>query len=344
MNFNIEELMIFVGPAIAFLITLVIGLLLRKLVMIKLSAWAKKTETEIDDIIIEALRKPMVIWCVMLALYVGLYVSHVPQDIVNFIGKILLTLGIFSITMVLANIASAAIKAYSAKADTALPATSLTQNIARIVIFGIGILIILNFLGISITPILATLGVGGLAVALALQDTLSNLFAGFLITINKQVKPGDYVKLESGIEGHVTDINWRTTKIKLLNSNIALVPNAKLAQAVIINFDLPNKELGVTIIMGVHYNSDLEKVEKVTKEVALEVLRNIADIHDAEPVVVFTDLGPYSINMSVNLRAKQFTDQFRVKHEFIKRIKARYTKENIVIPYPVAAINNSQEK
>lgn len=164
----------------------------------------------------------------------------------------MLALGIFSVTLALANVSKKLIQVYSAKVQSAFPVTSLTQNISRIIIFAIGILIILNSLGISITPILATLGVGGLAVALALQDTLSNLFSGFHIAIARQIRVGDYVKLDSGEEGYIADINWRTTKIKMLPNNVALVPNEKLTKAIITNYYLPDKEMAVLINLGVH--------------------------------------------------------------------------------------------
>ncbi|MBU0569093.1 mechanosensitive ion channel family protein, partial [bacterium] len=225
----------------------------------------------------------------MLGIYLGLEVSKATEEteeIVNIAGKILFILGTFSVTIALTNIFTKIIKAYSGKIQTALPLTSLTQNIGRIVIFAIGLLVILNSLGISITPILATLGVGGLAVALALQDTLSNLFAGVHITIAKQVRIGDYIKLESGEEGYVTDINWRTTEIKMLPNNMVLVPNEKLTRAIITNYYFPDKEMAVLVNLGVHYNSNLKKVEKITCEVAKEVMQEVSGgVSEFEPFI-----------------------------------------------------------
>jgi small-conductance mechanosensitive channel len=226
-----------------------------------------------------------------------------------------------------------------------MPVTSLTQNIARIIIFGIGILIILNSLGISITPILATLGVGGLAVALALQDTLSNLFAGFHIIAARQIKVGDYVKLDTGEEGYVTDITWRTTKIRMLPNNVVLIPNEKLTKAIVTNYYLPDREMAVLVNLGVHYNSDLEKVEKVTCEVAKEVMKTVAGgVPDFQPFIRYNTFGDFSIGFTVILRAREFVDQYLIKHEFVKRLHERYAKEGIVIPYPIRAINYEQEK
>lgn len=331
-------------PFIVFLITLILGYLLRKLIFTRLIRWSAKTKTQVDDIVISATKGPFIIWFVMLGVYFALESSKFPQHLTQIINKGLLVLGIFSVTLVLANISTKLVKIYSSKLETTLPVTSLTQNLSRLIIFGVGILIILNSLGISITPILATLGVGGLAVALALQDTLSNLFAGFHIILSRQIKIGDYVKLESGEEGYVTDINWRTTKIKMLPNNVVLVPNAKLAQAIVTNYYLPDKEMAVLVNLGVHYKSDLKKVERITCEIAKEVMEEIPGaVREFEPFIRYNALSDFSVNFTVILRAKEFVDQYLIKHEFIKKLHERYRKENIVIPYPVRAINYEQE-
>lgn len=342
---SIKRLFEFILPFAVFLLTLLLGYFLRKVLFSRLSRWARNTRSQIDDVVIGAAKGPFVIWCLMSGIYFALAVAKLPQGLVNISGKIILLLGISSITVVLANISANLVKIYSQKLETALAVSSLTQNITRIIIFVIGILVILNSLGISIAPILATLGVGGLAVALALQDTLSNLFAGFHIIVARQIKIGDYVKLESGEEGYVIDINWRTTKIKALPNNIILVPNEKVTKAIITNYYLPDKELAVLVNLGVHYNSDLEKVEKITCETAREVMKEIAGaVPEFEPFIRYNGLGEFSINFTVILRAKEFVDQYLIKHEFIKRLHGRYKREGIIIPYPIRAINYQQEK
>jgi len=347
MVFNdiVQSLFVIAVPSAIFLITVISGYILRKILFKKLTRWSQNTASPVDDIIIESIKGPFIIWFLMLGIYFALQFSKLPESAVNIIDKLLLVLGIFSVTFVLANISAKLVKVYADRVETALPVTSLTQNISRIIIFGIGILIILNCLGISITPILATLGVGGLAAALALQDTLSNLFAGFHIVLARQIRVGDYVKLESGEEGYVTDINWRNTRIKMLPNNMILVPNAKLASAIVTNYYLPDKEMAVLVNLGVHYNSDLKKVEKVTCEVAKEVMKEVAGgVSEFVPFIRYHTFGDFSINFTVILRAKEFVDQYLIKHEFIKRLHERYAKENIVIPYPIRAVNYEQEK
>lgn len=340
-----ERIFEIITPVIVFLLTFACGLSLRKLLFARLLRWAKRTSSKIDDVVIEAISGPFILWFLILAIYFGLKASILPDEFVLIAGKILLVLGITSVTLVISNISVRFIKTYSTRIESAFPVTSLTQNITRIIIFGIGVLVILNSLGISITPILATLGIGGLAVALGLQDTLSNLFSGFYIAIARQVRVGDYIKLESGEEGYVADINWRATKIKMLANNVVLVPNEKLTKAIITNYYLPDKETAVLIDLGVHYKSDLNKVERVTVEVAKEIMKEVPGaVREFEPFIRYHTFSESSIKFTVILRAKEFVDQYFIKHEFIKRLKECYAKEGIVIPYPTMTVNYEDQK
>ncbi len=342
---HINNLGVFLAPVGILLLSLLCGLVARKIIFSRLIRWSKKTKTHVDDVIIESLGGPFIIWSLMVGIYLMLEYMNIPENISRITGKLLLALGIFSVTIVLASISAKLIKVYSSKVETALPVTSLTQNISKIIIFIIGIMVIFNTLGVSIAPIMATLGIGGLAVALALQDTLSNIFSGFYIIATKQIKVGEYVKLDSGEEGYVMDITWRTTKIKMLPNNIILVPNERLTKAIVTNYYLPDREMAVLVNIGVHYNSDLKTVEKVTCEVAKEVMREVSGgVPEFDPFIRYNTFGDFSIGFTVILRAKEFTDQYLIKHEFVKRLQARYALEGIVIPYPIRAINYEQEK
>jgi small-conductance mechanosensitive channel len=211
--------------------------------------------------------------------------------------------------------------------------------LTRILILIIGALIILQGLGISITPLITALGVGGLAVALALQPTLSNFFAGLQVIISKQVEVGDYVELDSGQRGYVTDISWRNTTIRELPNNHIVVPNAKLADAIVTNFNQPQKEMSVIVDVGVSYDSDLDRVEQVTLDVARGVLKDIEGGQEKfEPFIRYHTFGDSSINFSVYLRVHEFVNQYLVKHEFVKALHKRYNQENINIPFPIRTV------
>jgi len=333
------------APAVAFVATIVIGYIIRGILLGRLTHLAKKSKTHVDDIIVAIVRGPSIIWILILAVVVATRFYTFSAEVSDIVDKSLLVLGIISVTLVAANLAASLIQTYSCRLDTGLPVSSLTQNIAKIIIFAIGILLILAGLHVNITPLLATLGIGGLAVALAMQDTLSNLFAGFYISVAKQIRIGDYIKIESGEEGYVTDIHWRTITIRALPNNLILVPNEKLAKAIVTNFYLPAKELAVLVNLGVHYKSDLEKVEQVTIEVARSVMKEVqGGVPTFEPFIRYNTFGDSAIGFTVIMRGKEFVDQHLIRHEFIKRLQERYRTEGIVIPFPIRAVNYAQEK
>lgn len=327
------------------LLSVLLGFLIRRVMFRRLIKFSMKTSWKGDEIIIDAIRSPFLLWVIICGVFLALNTVDVPVRFKIIIDKVLLSILIFSITLVIANIATRFITVYGSRVGAAVPVTGLTQNITKTAIILIGFMILLNSLGITITPLITTLGIGGVAVALGLQETLSNLFAGFHITLAKQVRVGDFIKLESGEEGYVEDIGWRSTKVRMLPNNVVLVPNSKLAQSILTNYYLPAKELAVLVQVGVHYDSDLKHVEKVTCEVAKEVMKTVTGgIPEFDPFIRYHTFGDFSINFTVILRAKEFVDNYLVKHEFIKRLHERYRKEGIIIPYPIRAINYEQEK
>jgi small-conductance mechanosensitive channel len=328
-----------VASLAAFAASYAIGHLIRLVVCRRLIAAAARTRGQWDDIVIGEAARRIPIWSVLIGLYLAAGFWVLPANIETTVTKTLFALVIVSVTLCAASIVTRLIVLYASTLQQALPVTSLTQNIARGIIIAIGLLIVLNELGVSITPILTALGVGGLAVALALQDTLANLFGGVYVTIAGQIRVGDYVRLDSGAEGYVADIGWRSTRIRMLPNNIVLVPNAKLSQAIVTNYHLPDTSLAVLVQLGVDYGSDLSKVERVTCQVAADVQQSVPGaVADFTPFIRFHTFGESSIDFSVILRAREYTDQYLLKHEFIKRLHARYAQEEITIPFPIRTL------
>lgn len=342
----INELEKLIIPASLFFGGIILGIIFEKVVLKKLEKIVQKTKWEGDDIIIASLRRWVTFWFALAGLYFALVSLHLSPTFVEHLKKIVMILYVFSVTVVLANIGAGFVNLYGRKVSDVLPSTSLFTNFTKITIFLIGVLVIVNSLGISITPILTALGVGGLAVALALQDTLSNFFAGLYVILARQIKPGDYVKLESGEEGYVVDITWRNTTIRELSNNYIIIPNLKLANSIVKNYFMPEKEISVSVQVGVSYDSDLDKVERVTIEVAKEVMREVpGGVPEFEPSITYHTFGEFSIHFSVNMRAREFVNQYLIKHEFIKRLHKRYKEEGITIPFPIRTvyINKSDE-
>lgn len=333
-------------PAITFAGVVAAGLLARFAVLRIFGRWAQRSKTVVDDIILDAIRMPSLFWVSAAGLYLAIGTSRLPQQFISSSFTVLHILVILSVTQCLAVLASRLTVSLTRKAGIPIPATGLSQAVIKGTVFIIGILILLGTLGISVTPLITALGVGGLAVALALQDTLSNLFAGVHILTERSVRVGDFIKLESGEEGYVADIGWRTTKVRLLQNNLVVIPNTKLAQSIITNYHLPEKKMAVLISIGVSYEADPDRVEKVLEEEARKAAGEVPGLlSDPAPFVRFIPgFGESSLNFTLICHVKEFVDQYIVQHELRKRIFTRFKQEGIEIPYPQRVVHLREKR
>jgi small-conductance mechanosensitive channel len=213
---------------------------------------------------------------------------------------------------------------------------NLMRRVIMIIVCAIGLIVLLDYLAINITPFIASLGIGGLAIALALQPTLGNFFASTQLISDRVVRIGDYIELDNGtIRGYVTDVGWRSTRIRTPYNNIVTIPNSRLADSILTNFYSPNTELGILIRCGVSYSSDLVKVEKYALEVANQVVQELDEaVKTFTPVFRYDEFGDSNIDFWIWVQAKDRMSSFVVKSEIIKRLKARFDKEGIMINYP----------
>jgi len=305
----------------------------------RIGALAQLTAQDWDDAVVEAIARRVPFWSLLGGLYIAAGFWMLPGDLDHIVNRLIFIVAALSITVLVSDIAGRLIRAYGRAIDPTLSGTSLIENLVKIVVVAIGVLVILNGLGVSIAPILGALGVGGLAVALALQDTLGNLFAGFYMTLARQIRVGDYIRMDSGQEGYVVDVDWRSTRLRMLPNNMVIVPNAKLSQSIVVNYFLPDREMAVLIDVGVDYDSDLEHVERVTIDVARDVMKTVAGgIPTFDPFIRYNAFADSSVNFTVILRGTEFVDQYLIKHEFVKRLHKRYRAEGIVIPFPIRTI------
>jgi len=322
-------------------------LLVRFLWMRLLGPLVRRTETELDDVILLPLRT-LVVWSLLL---LGLYhftsaLRILSEQSIGILGKafgvawvllaIWTTLRLFNgvVTWYVRKVAERTEKPRDISHQAVL-----ARKAVNILVLAGGVLYVLRVVGIDISPLLAGGAIGGLAVALALQDTLSNLFAGFYLNIDKPISVGDFIKLESGEEGFVEEIGWRNTKVRLWANNVVVIPNSKLSQSVITNYFLPQQEMSVYVPCGVAYNSDLEHVERVTVEVAKEAMQQIeGSALDWEPVVRWKDFGDFAITFVTVLRVRDFAAQYKLRSEFIKALHQRFQQEGIEIPFPIRTV------
>lgn len=345
MPFDFDSLREYLLP-VAFLAGGVIGgLIVEKIVLYELRKLTNRTKGELDNLAIRSLHGMPLLWLTLAGIYGAINNVDMRPGLLSFLQQALLVAAIASLTWATARFLVGFVNHYSAKVGGPLLSTSMFANLTRIIVFIVGGLIILQSLGVSVTPLLTALGVGSLAVALALQDTLSNLFAGIHIIASQQVRPGDYVQLDSAQEGYVTDITWRYTTIRALPNNMVIIPNSKLASAIVTNFYNPETQMAVRVPVGVSYASDLDRVEEISLAVARETMREVpGGIPDFEPVLRFHTFGESSIDFNVIMRCREFTDQFVVRHEFVKRLHRRYRAEGIEIPFPIRTVHLQKEK
>jgi small-conductance mechanosensitive channel len=247
---------------------------------------------------------------------------------------------ILLVTAFVSRIGGRMIRSYTRRDDARLPSSSIFVNLARALIWLIGIMTVLATRGVSIAPMLTALGVGGIAIGLALQPTLENVFSGIQVLLSKQVLPGDFVQLETGQQGWVQDVTWRNTTLKLMSNDLVIVPNATIAKSLVTNYTTLDEQTVVWLQLGVDYASDLERVEQVTLAVAREVTASVEGaVRDYEPLFRFTEFDESAIRLTVSVQAESVHTRFVVRHELIKRLKARYDAEGIVIPFPQRTVH-----
>jgi small-conductance mechanosensitive channel len=340
---QLKDILIPVGVA---LLGMCLLLIFRGVAFKVLHKWAASTHSRVDDIAIDVFRLPSIYWCIAIGLYLGLAVSEIDEKYIYIINKTIYVLVIFSMTIAAANLAGRLFKSYIQHSNFPLPTTGLTYAILNGIILITGFLIILTVLGISVTPLITALGVGGLAVALALQPTLANLFAGIHIMMEQAVRVGDFIKLESGQEGYVEDITWRTTRIRMLPNNMVVIPNGTLSQSIVTNYYLPEKRMSLLIPVSVSYASDPEIVERILIEEAKNAVGEIPGLlGEPEPFVRFIPgFGDSSLDFTLICQVGEFVDQFLAQHELRKRIFKRLRREEIEIPFPQRTVHIREDK
>ena len=317
------------------------GIVLRGLMTGGIRRWAAAGNHRVGEVIADALRGPILIWAVILGADLAGRSSEVPPQYVHRIDVMLLALWIASLTIIAAKLAGNIVRLYGTHVSgQAAASATLSRNLAQIAVYTLGIMILLNHIGVDIRPLLTALGVGGLAVALALQDTMANLFAGFYISVAGQIRLGDYIKLNSGEEGYVVDITWRSTTLRALGNNLIFVPNSKLGQANVTNYNLPEKKMGSSVTVRVAYDADAERVEQLLLAETSAAAHDLAGLVAEDPITVtwipgFTDAA---LVLSVNYNVAEFVSQFGVQSELRKRLYKRLAAEGVSLSAPTQIV------
>ena len=331
-------------PTCIVLGALTVGIITDRLIRRYINHHLAVDESTWKYVFIRSMHGVPIFFSFIIGLYWAIDAVEISPTLTKLLSYLLFTSNVITITRVLARTVDGVVTMYFERSNKDLPKTTLLNNILIGVIYVMGVLVILQYYGISIAPILTAAGVGGMAVALALQETLANIFAGLHLILSKQIRIGDYIRLGTGEEGRVTDIAWRfTTIVPVGASNTVVIPNKTIAGANITNFSLPTRSLNISVPVGVAYDSDLALVERVTIETAKEVLARVDNNPNAEPLVRYTKFNDSSIDFAVILPSSQFDQQGLIIHDFIKALTDRYRIEGIDIPYPIRTVIQEQE-
>jgi len=319
-------------------------------VLKKLIKFSSKTKTKFDDIIIDMIKGPLR----LIILTIGLFIAfnYVYPDFsfgIITLNKIFSVIWIGAGALLFNKIINAFFLWYTEELQHKLKRKvdktifEFIKKIVNILILIFAILAIMGVFGIEITPMLAGLGIGGLAVALALKDTLANFFASIYITADRPMKIGDFIEIDEKTSGYVHDIGWRTTRIKTWDGNYLIIPNSNISESLLKNYNAPKAKLTFFVECSVAYASDLEKVEKVTIDVAKQILKKEeGGVKDFEPFVRFKQFGNSSIDFAVYFEIEDRSYKFKIRHEFIKALHKRFAKEKIEIPFPQLDIHQKK--
>ncbi len=322
---------------VAWLVMLSLGYIRRRL--------EKRRKAALIPQLLQCLSRPIFLLLISQGFLVALSSLSYLAPWRSYLGKAAIAFMIIIVTYGLARSGRLLLGWYLHRAKARQSLVRLIQRTTVLLVYIGGLLVLLEYLEISISPMIAGLGLGGLAVALALQPTLSNFFAGTQIVSDRLVRVGDYIELDSGAKGYVTDVGWRSTRIRTTFNNLTIIPNSRLVDSIVTNYHGPDMELAVIVESGVSYSSDLAQVEDVALAVAREIIQELPEaVKTREPWFGFDEFGDSNINFWVWLYAKDRISSFRVKSELIKRLHARFAQEGITINYPVRLLTYEGSK
>ena len=302
---------------------------------------------DLDDRIISAARGPVTALIILAGAYVAatipLHLADAVQDVVNKLAAVLaIVIGAFLVTGVSGAVISWLEELLESNdpenaGNWALP---LAKRGVMIVVVAMAAMVSLDILGINISPLIAGLGIGGLAVALALQPTLTNLFAGTYVITEGVVSAGDYIEMENGVSGYVVDVNWRSTRLRTWTNNLVIIPNSRFSETIITNYSKPDEHVNVYLTCGVAYESDLERVEAVSMEVMQKVEREHPGVvRDYGVYFGYDTFGESNVDFWLFMQAADRLASFEVRSELIKQLHARLAAEDITINYPVRSLH-----
>lgn len=326
----------YVQAALMLLVSAAVARLFQGILIHYFHKLTQRTETDIDDVIIKISSRPLF----FLILLAGAFFSAETLTVLDlyevWVDGIFFVLAVLITSWMAARIFSFLSTRWFQEHRDVEGTPALVNIIVSVLIYLGAFIVILSYFNVEITPVVAALGVGGLAIGLALQDTLGNIFAGIHILSDQPIRVNDIVEIKGeDLVGTVEDIGWRSTRIRTFTNNLVIVPNNKIANSMLTNFQFPGDPMRCIVECGVDYGSDLEKVEKIAMKVGRKLQKEDYGDKDWEPLTRFHTFGDNNINFRMILQASNRGNTFLMIHEYMKALKKAFDKEGIEISWPV---------
>ena len=318
-----------VQPALLFASTLAVLLLSRHLALDWLSKHTSVPDQR-EQVLVDTLRFPSVLWCLTGALAITLHYTVMPERAAYWASTGLVVFAVLSVCVVVSSLLVRLAEASARERGLAIAVSGVSRALIHVFVLLLGATMLLRYFDVSITPLLAALGVGGLALALALRDTLANFFAGIHILVEAPVSIGDFVRLASGEEGTVTDIGWRTTRILTTANNTIVIPNEKITSSILTNYALPNHKVVAEVLILTALDADINRASAIALE---EAAKEANLVPEFEPLVIF-DPGvlPTHLQFKLIIQVKHRLQQGMAQSNLRLRMLERFRKEGIRLP------------
>lgn len=321
---------IFIG---VFLVVRILLFVLTRIIPV----FTAKTKTDLDDVLLKKISMPLTVLAVLVGFRIALGEFNIVEGVFVTIDGIFMTLIILAASVIVYYVVDAVVtigyrdfgKKIKGKVNESL--LQFFHSLLKIIVMVGAFLVVLASWGIEIGPLLAGLGVAGIAIAFALQSTLANVFGGISMLLDRSINVGDVVELDDGTRGHIDKINLRSTKIRTFNNKLMIVPNGKLSESNIKNVALPGPETRVVVDFGVAYGSDVSKVKKI---VAKELTKIKGYFKDKGVVVRMMKMADSALEFKAYFYMENFEDILTATDEANCRIYDALNKAKITIPFP----------
>ena len=298
----------------------------------------RSAERGVDQRLLSALKRPITYALFLFGAWAAVNRMPVSARVDALVDGAIFALGVLLVTLALARAYSILLDWYAARAHPDAPATELAREfnplfakVGKVFIALVALSMLLQHFGVNVASLVVSLGVGSLAVGLAAQDTLSNMFAGFAILLDRPFRVGDRIQLATGEVGDVQAIGMRSTVMKTPEETVVIVPNSLLVKERLVNLSRPTRHLVTRVEVAVVFGSDLRKVRQVLTDAA----RSSARVDpQREVVVLITRLHESAVNFAVMFWARDYAEQGLARTEVYEAVHDGLTAAGIAVPRP----------